>query len=99
MVRLSITRRGGWRAWAQTSGNFERSLAELAGKTVINPHIDAESRRGRDYVRVTLAMTVAAADVAEALGSAWRTFQQAARDDTHGWDMTSAAAEVRPEPG
>jgi hypothetical protein len=36
MVRLSITRRGGWRAWAQTSGNFERSLAELAGKTVMN---------------------------------------------------------------
>ena len=52
MVRLSITRRGGWRARAQASGNFERSLAELAGKTVINPHIDAESRRGRDYVRV-----------------------------------------------
>lgn len=98
MVRLSITRHSGWRAWAQASGDFERGLAALAGKTVINPHIDAESRRGRDYVRVTLAMTVTAGDVAEALASAWRTFQQAARDDTRGWDMTSAAAEVRPEP-
>jgi hypothetical protein len=96
MVRLSITRRGGWRAWAQTSGDFERSLAALAGKTVINPHIDAESRRGRDYVRITLAMTVRAADVAEALASAWRTFQQAAHDDPNGWEMASAAAEVRP---
>jgi hypothetical protein len=98
MVRLSITRRGGWRAWAQASGDFEHGLAALAGKTVINPHIDAESRRGRDYVRVTLAMTVAAADVADALTSAWRTLQQAARDDARGWDMSSAAAEVRPEP-
>jgi hypothetical protein len=96
MVRLSITRRGGWRTWAQISGDFERSLAALAGKTVINPHIDAESRRGRDYVRVTLAMTVTAADVSDALTSAWRVFRQASDDDVRGWDMASAAAEVRP---
>jgi hypothetical protein len=92
----SITRRGGWRAWAQVSGDFERGLAALASKTVINPHIDAERRRGRDYVGVTPAMTVTAADVAEALATAWRTFQQAAHD-AHGWDMASAATEVRPE--
>ncbi|MBO0823320.1 MAG: hypothetical protein J2P27_05615 [Actinobacteria bacterium] len=96
VVRLSITRRGGWRAWAQTSGDFERRLAALASKTVSNPHIDAESRRGREYVRVTVAVTVKATDVAEALASAWHTFRQAAHDDVHGWDMASAAAEVRP---
>jgi hypothetical protein len=97
LVRLGITRRGGWRAWAAVSGDFERNLAALASKTVIKPHIDAETRRGRDYVRVTLAMTVAATDVAEALATALRTFQQAAGGDTRGWDMTSAAAEVQPD--
>lgn len=97
MVRLGITRRGGWRAWAAVSGDFERNLAALASKTVIKPHIDAESRRGRDYVRVRLAMTVAATDVAEALATAWRAFQQAAGSDAQGWDMSSATADVRPE--
>lgn len=96
MVRLGITRRGGWRAWAAVSGDFERNLAALASKTIIKPRIDAESRRGRDYVRVSLAMTVAATDVAEALATAWRAFQQAAGRDSRGWDMTSATAEVRP---
>ena len=99
LVRLGITWRGGWRAWAAVSGDFERNLAALASRTVITPHIDAESRRGPDYVRVTVAMTVAATDVAEALATAWRTFQRAAGGDAHGWDMTSAAAEVRPEEG
>jgi hypothetical protein len=42
-------------------------------------------------------MTVTAADVAEALSSAWQIFRQAARDDVHGWAITSAAAEVRPQ--
>lgn len=74
MVQLSITRRSGWHAWTPVSGDFERRLATLASKTISKPHIDAESRRGRDYVRVTLAMTVAAADVAQALAGAWRTF-------------------------
>jgi hypothetical protein len=44
-------------------------------------------------------MTVAAADVAQALASAWHTFQQAAHDDAHGWDITSAAADVLPQEG
>jgi hypothetical protein len=74
-VRLSIARRGGWRGWLEVSGDFERGLEALASKTVIMPHIDAETRRGRDYVRVTLAMTIVAGDVAEALDGAWRAFR------------------------
>lgn len=95
-VRLSIARRGGWRAWAPVSGDFERGLAALASKTVVMPRIDAESRRGRDYVRVTLAMTIVAGDVAEALASAWQAFQEAARGDARGWDTASASADVKP---
>jgi hypothetical protein len=97
MVRISITRRSGWRAWGPVSGDFERRLSALASGTVISPRIDAESRRGQGYVRVALAMTVAAADIAQALASAWPAFQQAAHDDADGWDVTSAAADVRPQ--
>jgi hypothetical protein len=96
-VRLSITRRGGWYAWGPISGDFERSLAAQAGGAVIQPRIDAETRRGRDYVRVTMTMTVASGDVAGALAEAWQAFSDSARDDPRGWDLASAAAEVRPE--
>ena len=98
-VRLSVTRRGGWRDWAVVSGDFERGLTALASRAVIKPRIDTETRRGRDYVRVTLAMTVAAGDVAEALASAWLVFREAAGADLRGWNLTSASAEVRPEDG
>ena len=42
-------------------------------------------------------MTIASADVAGALAEAWQAFSDAARDDPRGWDLASAAAEVRPE--
>jgi hypothetical protein len=98
-VRVSIARRGGWRSWAAVSGDFERGLAAQASRTVINPHIDAETRRGSDYVSVTLAMTVTASDVAEALARAWQAFRLAAASDSRGWDTASASAEVRPHAG
>lgn len=98
-VRVSIARRGGWRSWLAVSGDFERELAAQASRTVITPRIDAESRRGSDYVSVTLAMTVAARDVAEALVRAWEAFRLAAASDRRGWDITDASAEVRRQDG
>jgi hypothetical protein len=95
-VRLSVTRRAGWQAWLPVSGDFERGLAAQQSADVAGPHIDAETRRGRDYVRVTVAMTVAAADVAEALSVAWLAFRLATSDDPGGWDLASAAAETNP---
>jgi hypothetical protein len=83
--------------WGPISGDFERSLAAQAGSAVMKPRVDGEARRGRDHVRVTVAMTVASADVAGALTEAWQAFREAARDDPRGWDLASAAAEVRPE--
>ena len=65
-MRLSINRHGGWYAWGPISGDFERSLAGQAGSAVIQPRVDGETRR-RDYVRITMAMTIASADVAGAL--------------------------------
>ena len=96
-VRLSVPRNGGWRAWGAVSGEFERRLAEQESPALIAPRIESETRRGRDYVRVTISMTASAPDVARALTAAWWAFQKAASDDTAGWDMTSAAAEIRPE--
>jgi hypothetical protein len=61
-----------------------------------SPHVEKESRRGRDYVRVTVGMTVMAADVAQALVIAWRAFKRAAAEGIEGWDTASASAEVQP---
>jgi hypothetical protein len=96
VVRLSVPRAGGWRAWAAASGDFERRLAGEASRAAISARVESESRRGRDYVRVMVLVTVQAADVAQALAAAWRVFRDAAGDDAAGWDMPAAAAEVRP---
>jgi len=96
-VRLSVPRNGGLRAWGAVSGDFERRLAAEESPGVIDAQIDSEVRRGRDYVRVTISMTASAPDVAQALTAAWRVFRSAAGDDTAGWDLPHATAEVRPE--
>jgi len=96
-VRLSVARRGGWRAWGAVSGNFERRLGEQESAAVIAPHIESETRPGRDYVRITVVMTIGAPDIAQALTAAWRVFRKAAGSDLAGWDTASATAEVRPE--
>jgi hypothetical protein len=59
------------------------------------PHIESEIRRGRDYVRVTISMMARAPDVAQALTAAWRVFRKAVGDDTAGWDLPGAMAEIR----
>jgi hypothetical protein len=60
--------------------------------------LNKKARARADYVRVTVALTVAAADVAEALAIAWDAFRGAARDDLTGWEVTAAAAEVQSQP-
>jgi hypothetical protein len=96
-VRLSVPRSGGWRAWGQVSGRFERRLGEQQSAAVADAHIESETRRGRDYVRVTISIAVRAPDVAHALATAWWVFRKAASDDAAGWDMAAATAEVQPE--
>ena len=96
-VRLSVPRVGGTRAWGSAAaGDFERRLAAQASATVTGPHIEGQSRRGRDYVRVTIVMTVTAGDVGQALTIAWRALRKAAGDDIAGWDAAGASAEVSP---
>jgi hypothetical protein len=97
-VRLTVPRRGGWRAWGAVRADFERALADPVDPAIATAEIASELRRGADYVRVTLALTVLSTDVAGALSIAWDAFRGAARDDLAGWEVAAAAAEVTPEP-
>ena len=95
--RLTVPRRGGWRASEQCA-DFERALADPADPASTSAEIASELRRGVGYVRVTVALTVISTDVADALAVAWDDSGSAARDDLTGWEATAAAAEVQPEP-
>jgi hypothetical protein len=90
-VRLTVPRRDGWRAWGPVRADFERALADPADPAIASAEIASELRRGADYVRVTVALTVVAMDVADALTIAWDTFRSAARDHLSGWEVTAAA--------
>jgi hypothetical protein len=78
--------------------DFERALAGSVDPAIASAEIASELRRGADYVRVTIALTVVATDVADALAIAWDVFRSAARDDSAGWEVAAAAAQVQPEP-
>jgi hypothetical protein len=80
LVRLSVPRVGGWRAWGTVRGEFGRQLAEQESAAVAL-RVDSEIRRGRDYVRVIVLATVDADDVAEALDLTWWAFRKAAGED------------------
>jgi hypothetical protein len=95
-VRLTVPRKVGWWQWRTVRGEFGRKLAGQESPAVIGPDIDSELRRGRDYVRAVIVMTVASADVAEALAAAWWAFREAAGHDLAGWDTAAASAEVKP---
>ncbi len=97
-VRLTVPRRGGWRAWGAVRADFERALAGAADPAIASAEIASELRRGVDYVRVTVAVTVVTTDVADALAIAWDAFRSAARDDPAGWEVAAATAQVQPEP-
>ena len=95
-VQLTVPRRGGRRAWGPVRAAFERALADPPDPAIATAEMASEHRRGADYVRVTIAMAVDARDVADALAITWDAFTGAAADDLNGWDLTAAAAEVRP---
>ena len=78
-------------------GTFDQRLAAQENPALRYPHIETETRRGKDHVAVTVLMTVHAPDLAQALTAAWDAFRQAAGDDTAGWDIASATAHVWPE--
>lgn len=78
---LTVSRRGGWRAWGSLRGAVERSLAEVAVSAVAAIGSESETRRGADFVRVVIVAAVDAADAAGAFDAAWDAFREAAAAD------------------
>src|SRR5260370_7007211 len=75
--RLEIPRTGGWREWGAAAGAFEHGLEAQASATVTEPRIESEMRRGRNYVRGAMSVTVDAPDIPQAPGVAWTMVPQA----------------------
>jgi hypothetical protein len=96
LVRLTVPRRGGLRAWGAVEGDFERGLAEQQDQAVTGLRVDRELRRGAESVRVVIVATAEASDVAGALDITWEAVLTAADEDRGGWDLAWAEAEVRP---
>jgi hypothetical protein len=96
-VRIDVPRTDGRREWGIAAGGFERRLAEQESLSVTGPHIESETRRGRDYVRIRVAVTIGAPDLGQAAVAAWGVFREAAGDDLAAWDLDAASAEIQPE--
>ncbi len=96
LVRLTVPRRGGLRAWGAVEADFERGLAGQQDQAVTGLRVDHELRRGSDSIRVVIVATVEGADVAAALGLAWQAVLEAAADDLGGWDLDCTEADVKP---
>ncbi len=86
---------GSWRSWTADAADFEERLAAQIRSPVLSAEVDVETRRGSHYVRVRIAVTVEAADVAQAVTQAWDAFLTAT-GDAAAWDTSAASAEARP---
>jgi hypothetical protein len=95
LVRLTVPRRGGLRAWGAVEGDFERGLVGQQDQAVTGLRVDRELRRGAESVRVVIVATAEASDVAGALSLTWEAVLTAASGDLAGWDLADAEAEVR----
>jgi len=94
-VAVDVPRVGGWRAWNAAAGKFEGRLAAQVNPPVLDAQIESETRHGLDYVRIRVIVTVEAADLADAVATAWEVFRMAA-GEIAGWDTAAATAQVRP---
>ena len=93
-VRVEIPRISGTRGWSAAATAFEQGLAAQASLLVTERQIELVTRQRQDFVRVSV--TVEAAHVAEAAVVTWALLQLAAGEDTGGWDLAGASAEIRP---
>jgi hypothetical protein len=80
-----------YRAAPRWLAHSRRRRAPLADPAIAAAEIASEYRRGADYVRVTVALAVSAADE---LAISWDAFRDAARDDFTGREVTAATSAV-----
>jgi hypothetical protein len=93
-VRVEIAHVSGTSDWSAAATAFQQGLAEQPSLLVTERYVEFLTRERRDYVRISV--TVEAAHVAEAAVITWAVLQQAVGDDSAGWDMAGASAEIRP---
>jgi hypothetical protein len=67
-VRLTVPRRGGWRAWGAVRADFERALADAADPAIASAEIASELRRGVLQSVHSGARTALSVSVSEAAG-------------------------------
>ena len=94
-VLIEVSHTGGLRAWGAVAGMFERWLAAQLSPVVSEARVESEIRRGRDSVRVRIAVTTRAADLGQAAVIAWDVFRTAAGDDIAAWDTGAATAVIQ----
>jgi hypothetical protein len=92
-VLLEVPHSGG-NAWHWAAAEFDERLADQVIPPVLSADLVAEVRRGRYGLRLRIAVTVRAADVADAVTAAWAVLEAAS--DVGGFDLASATAEARP---
>jgi c-di-GMP-binding flagellar brake protein YcgR len=93
-VRVEIAHISGTSEWSAAATAFQQGLAEQPSLLVTERQIEFLTRQRRDYVRISV--TVEAAHVAEAAVITWAVLRQALGEDSAGWDMAGASAEIRP---
>ncbi len=59
------------RSWGAVRADFERALADPVDLAIASAEIASELRGGAGYVRVTVALKVLTADIADAPTIAW----------------------------
>jgi len=97
-VSIEVPHTGGLRAWGAAAGTFERWLAAQLSPIVSEARVESETRRGRDSVRVRIAVTTRAADLGQAAVIAWDVFRTAAGEDIAAWDTGAATAMIEAAP-
>jgi hypothetical protein len=93
-VRVEIAHISGTSEWSAAATAFREGLAGQPSLLVTERQIEFLTRQRRDYVRISV--TVEAAHAAEAAVITWAVLQQAMGQDSAGWDVAGASAEIRP---
>jgi hypothetical protein len=83
-VLLGVPHSGG-NAWRWAAAEFDARFADQVSPPVPSADLVSEVRRGRDGLRLRIAITVQAADVADAVTAAWAV-------------LASATVQARPSP-
>jgi hypothetical protein len=83
-------------AWHWVADQFADELAAQVIPPVLAADLVSEIRRGRDGLRLRIAVTVRAADAGQAVTLAWDALQAAS--EVGGFDLAGATVEAAPAP-